>query len=113
MISVIDTSLSVVTNFVTAFHQAGKKVKLSVVGSSYLLSSFLTSTTATQSMANAVAIYVQQNNLDGVDFDIEDFLPAILQIALIQVMHNFLPNKIIIYTSMTPDLITQSYVTVI
>jgi len=113
VISGIDASPSVITNFVTAVHQAGKKVKLSVGGASYPLSSFLTSTAAAQGMANAVATYVQQNNLDGVDYDIEDFPSATLQIALIQATRNLLPNKIISYTPMTPASTTQPYATVI
>ncbi|MGB8468403.1 MAG: cellulose binding domain-containing protein [Candidatus Babeliales bacterium] len=109
----INANQSTVTQLVTAAHAAGKKVKLSVGGESYPFSSFLTSATAAQGMAQAVATYVQANNIDGVDYDIEDYPAANLQIALIQATRQLLPNALISYTPETPASSTSPYKQVI
>lgn len=109
----LDTSQSDLTNFITAAHNAGKKVKISVGGATYPQSSFLTSTAAAQGMANAIAAFVQINNLDGIDYDIEDYPAASLQIALLQYTRNALPNAIISYTAKTPASTTTPYKQVI
>lgn len=102
------------TSFVTQTHNAGKKVKISVGGATYPLAGFLTSDAAAQGMANAIANFVIANNLDGVDFDIEDYYYApnwgTLQIALIQHTRTALGNNAIIsYTPKTPTSSSFAY----
>src|SRR4051812_39897486 len=67
-----DCPLSTVQSLITAVHSVGKKVKLSVGGASFPLANILNSTSASQSAAQAVASFVKQYNIDGVDCDIED-----------------------------------------
>jgi GH18 family chitinase len=65
-------------------------------------------------MAQAIATYVYQNSLDGVDFDIEDYPSANLQIELIQNTRQLLGNNAIIsYTPKTPASTTAPYDAVI
>jgi chitinase len=109
----LDCDQATLTNFITAAHNAGKKVKISAGGATYPFSGFLTSLAAAQSMANSIAAYVKLNNLDGVDYDIEDPVSANLQIALIQYTRTVLgPNYIISYTVKTPASSTEPYISV-
>lgn len=112
-ISGLDCSIQELGQLVTAAHTAGKKVKLSIGGATYALSPFLISTSAAQAMANAVASFVVINSLDGVDYDIEDYPAANLQIALLQYTRALLPNSIISYTAKTPASTTLPYTAVI
>lgn len=99
---------------VTLAHNAGKKVKISVGGATYPLSPQLRTTQDAIGMAQAIATYVQQNNLDGVDFDIEDYPAAALQIALLQNTRQLLGNNAIIsYTPESPASTTSPYYEVI
>ena len=100
-------------NFITAAHDAGKKVKISVGGATYGLQYFLNSMDAAAGMANTIAQFVLQNSLDGVDFDIEDYPPANLQIALLQNVRQLLPKKLISYTPKAPASTTIPYCDVI
>ena len=99
---------------VTLAHNAGKKVKVSVGGATYPLSPQLQTTQDAVGMAQAIATYVQQNNLDGVDFDIEDYPAPALQIALLQNTRQLLGNNALIsYTPKSPASTTSPYYEVI
>jgi chitinase len=105
---------STLDEFVTLVHGAGKKVKISVGGATYPLAGLLTSNAAAQGMANAIAAYVTANQLDGVDFDIEDydFAPdwGTLQIALIQDTRVAIGDSAIMsYTPKTPTSSSFAY----
>ena len=109
-VSGLDCDQATLTQFIKAVHDAGKKVKIALGGASYPLGSQLKTTQDAVGMAKALAEFVQQNNLDGVDFDIEDFPAANLQIALIQNTRQLLGNnKLISYTPMTPASTTVPY----
>lgn len=110
VVSGLDCTPATLTSLVTAAHAAGKKVKISIGGATYGLSGFLTSTAAAQGMANAIAAFVSEYSLDGVDFDIEDYPAASLQVALIENCRTLLGNNAIIsYTPKTPAATTAPY----
>lgn len=109
-ISGVEASPSALAQLVSAVHAAGKKVKLSIGGATYPISGQLVTPQDATGMAEAIAAYVHQNNLDGVDFDIEDYPAANLQIALIQQTRQLLgPNAVISYTPKTPAALTAPY----
>lgn len=110
---ILDQYMDVITEFITAVHAAGKKVKLSIGGATYGMSPFLTSLEAAQGMANAVATFIQANNLEGLDCDFEDYPAYNLQIAFLQNVRSLLPNIILSYTSKTPASTTLPYTQVI
>jgi len=109
----LDCSEQQLQQMISLAHDAGKKVKISVGGATYGLSGFLTSVEAAEGMAAAVAQFVNNNGLDGADFDIEDYPAANLQIALLQYVRQFLPNSLISYTPKAPASTTQPYAAVI
>jgi len=114
IVSGLDCNQTTLTQFITKAHNAGKKVKVSVGGATYGLSGQLLTVQDAQGMAQAIATFVQQNNLDGVDFDIEDYPAANLQIALLQNTRQLLGNNALIsYTPKTPASTTLPYSTVI
>jgi len=95
---------------VSLAHAAGKKVKISIGGATYPIAPQLQTTQDAAGMAQAIATYVQQNNLDGVDFDIEDYPAPALQIALIQDTRTLLGNNALIsYTPKSPASTTFPY----
>ena len=113
-ISGIDCDAATLTNLISQAHSLGKLVKLSIGGATYPLSPQLQTTQDAVGMAQAIALFVQQNSLDGVDFDIEDYPAASLQIALIQNTRQLLGNSALIsYTAKTPASTTAPYDTVI
>lgn len=95
--------------FISEAHASGMKVKVSVGGATFPLSGILTSTEAAQGMASALASFVNDNSLDGVDFDIEDYPAVENQVALIKATRGLLPNALISYTSKTPAASTAPY----
>jgi hypothetical protein len=106
----LDASAATITQFVTLAHNAGKKVKISIGGATYPIAPQLQTTQDAVGMAQAIAQYVQQNNLDGVDFDIEDYPAPALQIALIQNTRQLLgSNALISYTPKSPASTTYPY----
>ena len=107
-------SSSAIQQLVSTAHSLGKKVKISIGGATYPLQPQLQTTQDAVGMAQAIANYVQQFSLDGVHFDIEDYPPANLQIALIQNTRQLLGNNAIIsYTAKTPASSTTPYQEVI
>jgi chitinase len=114
VVSGVEADQTTLTQLVTAAHNAGKKVKLSIGGATYPLSTLLKTTDDAIGMATALANYVQHYALDGVDFDIEDYPAASLQVALIQNTRQLLGNlKLITYTPKSPASTTSPYNTVI
>ncbi len=96
--------------FVQKAHEAGKKVKISVGGATYGLSGLLQSEADAEGMAAALEEYVTANELDGVDFDIEDYPAADLQIALIEQTRKALgKHALISYTPKAPASTTEPY----
>jgi len=109
-ISGIECSQTALTSFITAAHQAGRKVKLSIGGATYPLGGQLLTLQDAMGMAQAVALFVQANALDGVDYDIEDSPAANLQIALLQNTRQLLGNSALIsYTAKSPASTTHPY----
>jgi hypothetical protein len=99
---------------VTLAHNAGETVKLAIGGATYPIAPQLQTTDDAMGMAQAIAMYVAQNNLDGVDFDIEDAPDADLQVALIQNTRQLLAaNALISYTAKSPASTTAPYAQVI
>jgi hypothetical protein len=113
VISGIQCSATTLSQLVSAAHALGKKVKLSIGGATYPIGSQLTSTIAASGLATAVANFVTSNNLDGVDYDIEDYPAYNLQIALLQYTRQLLGNKLISYTAKSPASTTAPYSEVI
>lgn len=110
----IECDQATLTNIVTLAHNAGKKIKISVGGATYPLSPQLQTLQDAAGMAQAIAQFVQQNSLDGVDFDIEDYPAPNLQTALIQNTRQLLGNKALIsYTAKSPASSTYPYDNVI
>lgn len=106
----LDATATLLAQFVTTAHQAGKKVKISVGGATYPLSGLLKTTDDALGMAQAISNFVQANQLDGVDFDIEDYPAPALQISLIKNTRQILEeNKLISYTPKTPTATTFPY----
>jgi hypothetical protein len=98
------------SQLVTLAHNAGKKVKVAIGGATYPISYQLQTPQDAMGMAQAIALYVHQNNLDGVDFDIEDYPTPALQIALIQNTRQLLGNNALIsYTPKSPASTTYPY----
>jgi hypothetical protein len=99
----LDCSQTTLTQFITAGHAAGKKVKIAVGGASYPLQPQLTSLNAAMGMATAISTFV-----------IEDNTPANLQVALIQNTRQLLgSNYLISYTAGTPASTTAPFTQVI
>jgi len=109
----LDCTTEQLRQLIDLAHYNGKKVKQSIGGATYGLSGFLTSPEAADGMAYAVATFVELNGLDGVDFDIEDYPPANLQIDLINAVRHFLPEYLISYTPKSPASTTDPYAEVI
>ncbi len=110
----VESTPAVIAQLVTLAHNAGKKVKIAVGGATYPLAPQLKTTQDAIGMAQAIATYVQQNNLDGIDFDIEDYPAPALQIALIQNTRQLLgSSKLVSYTPKAPASTTFPYYTVI
>lgn len=105
----VESDLATVRQLVTLAHGLNKKVKIAVGGISYPMSPQLKTTEDARGMAQAVAKYVNDNNLDGVDYDIEDFPAAELQVALLKYSREFLPTKLITYTPMSPASSTYPF----
>jgi len=110
----IECDQASLTQFVAAAHQLGKKVKIAIGGATYPLKPQLQTVADAVGMAQAVAQFVQQNSLDGVDFDIEDRPDAALQIALLQNTRQLLgTNALISYTPKSPASTTSPWNVVI
>ena len=106
----VEVSTQTIAQLVTLAHNAGKKVKVAIGGATYPLSPQLKTLQDAAGMAQAIAAYIQQNNLDGVDFDIEDYPAPELQVALIQNTRQLLGNnKLISYTPKSPASTTYPY----
>jgi chitinase len=106
----IECTPTVLAQLVTLAHNAGKKVKISIGGATYPLAPQLRTTQDAIGMAQAITLYIQQHNLDGVDFDIEDYPAPALQLALIQNTRQLLGNKALIsYTPKSPAATTFPY----
>jgi len=109
----IDCSEAELHQLISMAHDAGKLVKMSFGGATYAFSPFLTSVSAAQALAAAVATFVESFGFDGADFDIEDYPAAELQIALLGAVRQALPNSLISYTPKAPASTTQPYSQVI
>lgn len=95
---------------INAAHNLGKKVKIAVGGATYPLQGQLQTDADAQGMAQAVVDYINSNNLDGVDWDIEDYPSAPLQVALLKYTRALLgPNKLQTYTPKSPASSTYPY----
>jgi len=105
----VDCSAQDLQQILSMAHSAGKFVKMSFGGATYGFSPYLTSVSAAQEMAQAIANFVQQYGFDGADFDIEDYPAANLQIALLQAVRDLLPNALISYTPKAPASTTAPY----
>ncbi len=106
----VESDQATIAQLVSLAHSLGKKVKIAVGGATYHLSDKLTTTQDAVGMAQAIATYVQQNSLDGVDFDIEDYPAPELQVALIQNTRQLLGNNALIsYTPGTPAATTYPF----
>lgn len=106
----VEASPQTIAQLVTLAHNAGKKVKVAIGGATYPIAPQLKTTQDAIGMAQAIATYIQQNNLDGVDFDIEDYPAPTLQVALIQNTRQLLGNnKLISYTPKSPASTTYPY----
>lgn len=110
----VECTPQTLSQLVSQAHSLGKKVKVSIGGATYPLGPQLQTLQDAAGMAQAIATYVQQNSLDGVDFDIEDYPSADLQVQLIQDTRQLLGNNAIIsYTPKTPASTTAPYNAVI
>jgi hypothetical protein len=98
-----------IQQLVNAAHALNKKVKIAVGGATYPLQYQLQTDADAVGMAQAIATYVTNNNLDGVDFDIEDYPTPALQISLLKNTRLLLPNKLISYTPKSPASTTYPY----
>jgi len=113
-VSGVDASDETINHLVELAHEQGKKVKLSVGGATYDLSALLRSEEDAEGMADAMHAYVTQFNLDGVDFDIEDYPAAELQSDLISYTRERLgSDALITYTPKAPASTTLPYSEVI
>lgn len=110
----LDCDQDTLMRFVSAVHQEGKKVKISIGGATYGLGAQLVSMEDAYGMARAVAHFVHENQLDGVDYDIEDYPAAQFQVALLQFTRELLGEHLLIsYTAKTPASTTLPYAEVI
>lgn len=108
-ISGVESDLATIQQLVTTAHSLGKRVKIAIGGATYPLEPQLKTTQDAVGMAQAVAKYVNDNNLDGVDYDIEDYPAVDLQLSLLQNTRQLLPNKLITYTPKSPASSTYPY----
>lgn len=109
----VQASDSDIDKLVNAAHSCGKQVKLSIGGATYPLSSFLKTSEDAKEMALAVYNYITQFDLDGVDYDIEDYPSASLQVELLANSRALLGDKVITYTPKAPASTTLPYSEVI
>lgn len=108
----LDCPVSKMQEFIDACHKLGKKVKVSYGGASYAydVATTLTSSATNAGVAKALADYVKQYKLDGVDLDFEASTPnATLQIDFIKQLRALLPNADISYTPETPVYATEPW----
>ncbi|NGX61182.1 MAG: Chitinase D [Chlamydiae bacterium] len=92
----------------------GKKVKLSIGGANYGQSGLLFTREDAVGMADALARYVVEFGLDGVDLDIEDYPAVDLQVELIKRTREALgPDALLTYTPKAPAATTLPYCEVI
>lgn len=112
-VSGVESSQATIQQLVSLAHSLNKKVKISIGGASYPMAGMLQTTQDAVGMAQAVAQYVQANNLDGVDIDIEDHTAASLQIALFQNLRQAMPNALITYAPETPASTSQPWADII
>lgn len=109
-VSGLDASLEAITEFVNEVHNVGKKVKISIGGATYPIAPQLVTVDDAVGMAHAIQAYIHENNLDGVDLDIEDYPAPALQVALIQNLRQLLgTGALISYTPKTPAATTYPY----
>jgi len=108
----LNCSPATLTQFVTAAHSAGKKVKIAIGGATYPISP--SSTADAIGMAKAVAQFVNHHSLDGVDYDIENTPSASLQVALLHNTRELLGSSALItYTPPSPASTSEPWATVI
>ncbi|MCH9609680.1 MAG: hypothetical protein S4CHLAM45_00690 [Chlamydiales bacterium] len=106
----VEASEEDLSKLVDLAHQEEKKVKLSVGGATYGLSGILKTGEDAKEMALALHDYVKSHNLDGVDFDIEDYPKAELQTHLIAHTRVLLgEDALITYTPKAPSSTTLPY----
>lgn len=113
-ISGIEADPTVMAQLISTAHSLGKKVRIAVGGATYPLQNQLLTSADAMGMAQAIVTFLQQNNLDGVDLDIEDNSLANLQIELLKNLRDLLGNtKLISYTAGTPASSTTKFKQVI
>jgi hypothetical protein len=109
VIAGVESDTARVKQLVDAAHALGKKVKIAVGGATYPLQFQLQTDADAIGMAQAVAQYIANNNLDGVDYDIEDYPAPSLQVSLLRNTRQLLPNKLVTYTPKSPASTTYPY----
>lgn len=110
----LDCPISTMQDFIRAVHALGKKVKVCYGGASfaYDVQTTLISKDANVGAATALANFVKQYQLDGVDLDFESSSPAAaLQIHFIQTLRGLLPSPtyLLSYTPETPTYATEPW----
>ena len=105
---------------VKAGHERGIAIKIALGGATYPLSPILTSEENALKISNALCQYVKDNNLDGIDLDIEDYPASQYQIKLIECLRAGLDQltdqeekKLLTYTPKAPASTTLPYSQVI
>ena len=68
---------------VDAVHKKGGLVKISFGGATFSMSTYIKNVDDAKEFAKNVAKVVEQDHLDGIDFDVEDSTSGDIQIAVI------------------------------
>ena len=68
---------------VDSVHKKGGLVKISFGGATFSMSTYIKSADDAKEFAKNVAKVVEQDHLDGIDFDVEDSTSGDIQIAVI------------------------------
>ena len=99
---------------VDSVHKKGGLVKISFGGATFSMSTYIKSADDAKEFAQNVAKVVEQDHLDGIDFDVEDATSADIQIAVIQECRKALgKSKLISYTLPASGELHDPYKTVL
>ena len=99
---------------VDALHGHGAQVKISFGGATFSMASHISSEAQAKEFAKKVRDLMDQNNLDGVDFDCEAGTPSNIQIAVLKHCHEMIgENRVISYTIPGEALHMEPYHTVV
>jgi len=95
-------------------HQNKGQVILSLGGATFSMSKVVTDKNSAIQLANNIVQVIQQDGLDGVDFDIEDgSVSANLQLLVYSTIRKALPNTIITYTMPAMGELYEPWATVL